>query len=110
YYHLSGLPAASYQVTSFTPNMIAAENVSQSPMGYGYFPTSKTVLLAAGEDVTEIDLKLARGGVITGRVTDADDKPIAEERVSLQPIAENGQQPPRLPTQISGTAYQTDDR
>ena len=110
YYHLSGLPAANYQVTTFTPNMIAADNVPQSPMGYGYFAASKTVLLAAGEDVTEIDLKLARGGVITGRVTDADDKPIAEERISLQPIAENGQPPPRLPSQISGTAYQTDDR
>ena len=110
YYHLSGLPAANYQVTTFTPNMIAADNVPQSPMGYGYFAASKTVLLAAGEDVTEIDLKLARGCVITGRVTDADDKPIVEERISLQPIAENGQPPPRLPMQISGTVYQTDDR
>ena len=110
YYHLSGLPAANYQVTTFTPNMIPADNVPQSPMGYGYFAASKTVLLAAGEDVTEIDLKLARGGVITGRVTDADDKPIVEERISLQPIAENGQPPPRLPTQVSGYLYQTDDR
>jgi hypothetical protein len=110
YYHLSGLPAANYQVTTFTPNLIAAENTPQSPMGYGYFATSKTVVLAAGEDVTEIDLKLARGAVITGKVTDADDKPIVEERVTLQPIAENGQPPPRLPSQISGVAYQTDDR
>ena len=45
--------------------MIAADNTTQSPMGYGYFAASKTVLLAAGEDVTEIDLKLARGGVIS---------------------------------------------
>lgn len=110
YYHLSGLPAANYQITTFLPNMIPADNSPQSPMGYGYFAASKTVLLAAGEDVTEIDLKLARGGVITGRVTDADDKPIAEERVSLQPVAENGQPPPRLPSQISGSLYQTDDR
>lgn len=110
YYYLSGLPAANYQVTTFTPNMIPADNVPQSPMGYRYFAASKTVLLAASEDVTEIDLKLARGGVITGRVTDADDKPIAEERVSLQPVAESGQPPPRLPTQISGGVYQTDDR
>jgi hypothetical protein len=48
--------------------------------------------------------------VITGRVTDADDKPIVEERISLQPIAESGQPPPRLPAQISGAQYQTDDR
>jgi protocatechuate 3,4-dioxygenase beta subunit len=108
FYHLSGLPAANYQVTTFTPNMIAAENGAQSPMGYGYFTSSKTVLLAAGEDVTEIDLKLARGGVITGRVTDAEDKPVVEERVNLQQVTEPGQPQQRLPTQ--GLLYQTDDR
>jgi hypothetical protein len=108
YYHLSGLPAANYQVTTFTPNMIAADNVPQSPMGYGYFASSKTVLLAAGEDVTEIDLKLARGGVITGRVTGPDDKPIVEERVNLQQVTEPGQPPQNLPRQ--NLLYQTDDR
>lgn len=107
YYHLSGLLAANYQVTTFTPNMIAAENAPQSPAGYGYV-SSKTVLLAAGEDVTEIDLKLARGGVITGRVTDADDKPVVEERVALGQVPEPGQPPARLPYQSQ--LSQTDDR
>jgi Carboxypeptidase regulatory-like domain len=110
YYHLSGLPAANYQVTTFMLNMIAAENTSQYPLGFGSLVGSKTVLLAAGEDVTEIDLKLARGGVITGRVTDADDKPVVEERINLSQVAENGQLPAlqNLPRQSS--IYQTDDR
>jgi hypothetical protein len=110
YYHLAGLPAANYQVTTFLPNMIAAENTSQMPLGYGYFGSSKTVILAAGEEVTEIDLKLERGGVITGRVTDADDKPVVEERVSLVAVPESGQPPPRLPSPSLGSLYQTDDR
>jgi 5-hydroxyisourate hydrolase-like protein (transthyretin family) len=110
YYHLGGLPAANYQVTTFMPNMIAADNTLQFPLGFGSLVGSKTVLLAAGEDVTEIDLKLARGGVIIGRVTDADDKPVVDERVSLQAVAENGQSPTlqNLPRQSS--IYQTDDR
>ena len=49
------------------------------------------------------------GFTITGRVTDADDKPIVEERLSLQYLTENGQQPPRLPTQM-GSIFITDDR
>jgi hypothetical protein len=110
YYHLSGLPAANYQVTTFTPNLIAAETDTQLPMGYGYFASSKTVLLAAGEDVGEIDIKLKRGGVITGRVTDADDKPVVEERISLQPVTDQGQTPIRVPMQVAAQMYQTDDR
>src|SRR4051812_13653093 len=108
YFHLAGLPAGNYQVTTFTPDLISADSTPPSPMGFGYFAAnSKTVLLNAGEDVTEIDLKLNRGGVITGRVTDAEDKPVAEERVSLQPLPQPGQPPVRLPTQ--GMLYQTDD-
>src|SRR3954469_25611091 len=38
YYHLSGLSAANYQVTTFTPNMIAADSDSQFPMGFGSLP------------------------------------------------------------------------
>src|ERR1700740_1953529 len=109
YYHLSGLRASNYQVSTFTPNMIPADNAPPSPMGYPYFVLSKSILLGAGEDVAEIDLKLARGGVITGKVTDADDKPVVEERVSLQPVSENGQPAIRVPT-MQGLSFQTDDR
>jgi len=109
YYHLTGLAASNYQVASFTPSMVAAENGTQSAYNLPYFAVSKNVLLAPGEDVTEIDLKLARGGVITGRITDADDKPIVEERVSIQFVSENGQPAPRFPAQF-GSLTMTDDR
>jgi hypothetical protein len=45
-------------------------------------------MLAAGEEVRDIDIKLVRGGVITGRVTDAENNPIVEERVNLSSIRE----------------------
>src|SRR6266576_4426396 len=45
YYHLSGLPAANYQVTTFTPNLIGTETTPQYPVGFaGFAGTSKTVL------------------------------------------------------------------
>jgi len=109
YYHLTGLTASNYQVTSFTPSLVAAENGTQSAYNLPYFAVSKNVLLAPGEDVTEIDLKLARGGVITGRITDANDNPIVEERVSIQFVSENGQPAPRFPAQF-GSLTMTDDR
>lgn len=109
YYHLSGLPAANYQVTTFTPNLVGTETNPQYPLGFGAFGVmSKTVLLGAGEDVDEIDIKLVRGGVITGRVTDADDKPVVEERINLQPLTQPGQLPPNL-SRVS-ILSQTDDR
>ena len=39
----------------------------------GYYASAKGALLAEGENVTDIDIKLIRGGVITGRVTGAED-------------------------------------
>jgi hypothetical protein len=109
YYHLGGLPAANYQVTTFMPNMIVAENTPLPfPLGFGSLVGSTTVLLAAGEDVNDIDLKLARGGVITGRVTDADDRPVVEERINLQRVSEPNQPPQNMPR--PGFSYLTDDR
>src|SRR5207244_12335072 len=49
--------------------------------------------------------------VITGRVTDAENKPVVEERVSLQSVDENGA-PSRFGVFSSPNdqMYQTDDR
>lgn len=107
-YRLTGLAAGQYQVIAIAPAMAPAE---QSSSPYGYYGTGKTVLVAAGEDVTDIDIKLVRGGVITGRVTDADGKPVVEERINLQMLDQSGKLT-RTPDSVS-TNYQmgqTDDR
>jgi Carboxypeptidase regulatory-like domain len=106
FYRLEGLAAGNYQVITFTPQLTAAE--ANSDFGSMY-SSAKGVLLAEGENVTDIDIKLIRGGVITGRVTDGDNKPVVEERILLEPIVEQGQRPPRIPPAY-GTMYQTDDR
>ena len=43
------------------------------------------LLLSEGEDVQGIDFSLVRGGVIAGKVTDADGRPIIEERITVVP-------------------------
>lgn len=109
YYRLAGLAAGNYQITTFSTDLIAAEPTSDYSYGFSYFGSSKGVLLAAGEEVNEIDIKLVRGGVITGRVTDAENKPLIEERVNLQPVPEAGSRANPLPSGVS-QMYQTDDR
>jgi hypothetical protein len=111
YYTLSQLAPAQYQVATLAPNLVTAETGSGPSFGFGIFGSSKTIILAAGEMVSEIDIKLARGGVITGRITDADNKPVIEERVALQLVDENGN-PARGTSTLpfNNQMYQTDDR
>jgi protocatechuate 3,4-dioxygenase beta subunit len=111
YYILSQLAPALYQVATLAPSLTTAEPGSGPSYGYGSFSSSKTINLAAGEMVSDIDLKLVRGSVITGRITDADNKPVIEERVALQQVDENGN-PARGGGQLifNNQMYQTDDR
>src|SRR5207248_4522902 len=89
HYPLSGLAPGPYQIWTLSPGLI----VEPGPFpryGFPYYGSIQNILLGANEDVSDIDLKLVRGAVITGRVTDAENKPVVEERVSLQSVDENG--------------------
>ena len=108
-FKLTGLTPGTYEVTIFTGNITSVEPNAESPFGFNYLGASKAVLLSAGEDVSGIDLRFARGGVITGRVTDAENKPIVEETVSLHPVQDGPNTRMRPPIPI-GQMYQTDDR
>ena len=107
-YQISGLSPGEYQVWTLTPALIA------EPTAYpNYFPyagTAKSIILGTGENVTDLDLKLIRGAVISGRVTNADNKLVVEERIKLQVLDANGN--PRFGALYSSydQMYQTDDR
>lgn len=101
-YRLNGLTPTGLTIAVYAPTYV----VPSGPM----FTQGRMVLLAADESVEGVDFKLTKGGVITGRVTDADGKPV-DDRVTLTPIDDKGQpvrgMQPRAPNPY---VYGTDDR
>ena len=102
-YRINGLAAGQLSVTAVAPTYVLPAN----PM-YGL---GRVINLSADETVEGIDFKLTRGGVITGRVIDADGRPVIEERITLLPVDEKGQ-PARVMASRPGnfSMYSTDDR
>lgn len=99
-YRISDLPAGNYQVTPVAPAFIVQDFNSPGRPG-------KSVILAEGENVDDIDFSMVRGGVITGRISQADGRPVIEERVNLA-LEQPGDRPGRDPLQ--GPGGQTDDQ
>lgn len=83
-FQLTHVPAGSYRITAFTPAYIPETDRQ-------FFREGKTVMLAEGESLEGINFELKRGGVITGRITDANGGPLVRQRVSLVKIGEKGQ-------------------
>jgi protocatechuate 3,4-dioxygenase beta subunit len=106
YYRIGGLPPGEYQVWTLTPGLIAEQEVNP---GYSPYGSIKSILLSPNEDVGNIDLKLATGAVITGRVTTTDNQPVVEERVLLELLDERGNPRFGLPQRYDDI-YRTDDR
>lgn len=102
-YRINGLASGQLIVTPMAPVYVVPFN----PMS-GLGPI---INLSSNEAVEGIDFKLTRGGVITGRITDADGRPVIEERITLVAVDENGA-PTRMAysRQMNFTMFQTDDR
>jgi hypothetical protein len=101
-YRLIGIPAGNYQVLPIAPIYVVPDQTPARSSG-------KTLLLAEGEDVQNIDFSLERGGVISGKVTDADGRPVIEEPVS---VLSEGQAKLRGQdfASVVTERFQTDDR
>src|SRR5262249_51649939 len=69
-YGFTGRAAGRYQVSPFSPSTVVTS-------GQGW------VSLADGASVEGIDFDLSRGGVITGRVSTADGRPVIGEMISV---------------------------
>ena len=95
-YRIIDVPAGSYQVSPVAPVFVISD-VNKS--------NGQSLIIAEGDNIAGIDFDLVKGGVITGKVTDADGHPVAEERVNL--LA--GDYPRSGPFHVSSN-FQTDDR
>ena len=98
FYHLTNVAAGSYEVRPTVPAFVPTDARE----------SRATVLLGEDENVENIDFALTRGGVITGRVTDADGRPVVQQQVYIYRAADFEQRG-QPPVYAAGGAP-TDDR
>jgi Carboxypeptidase regulatory-like domain len=103
-FHFTGLPAGRYSVSALSPGYASPEDSNLPGM------RGKTLTLADGERVENVDLEIKRGGVIAGRVADSQGRPVIEERVNLIKLNANNQPRGIFYSSPNFDMYQTDDR
>src|SRR5215217_9260929 len=99
-YRVTNVAPGSYDVLPSAPAYV---------MAHAKTSKNQNVLVGEDEDVENIDFALMRGGVVTGRVTDGEGRPVIQQQVSIyavDAINQLSQQRPDFP--VSGAS--TDDR
>lgn len=75
-YRITNVAPGSYDVAVSLPAYVAAS---------GSRGLRKPIVIVKGETVENVDFAIARGGVITGKVTDSDGRPLIEMEVNVTP-------------------------
>lgn len=101
-FRFSGLNADQYLITALAPGLIAPSDTPYEPQG-------KALTVANGEVIENLTLELKRGGVITGRITDAQNNPVVEIVVRLAKMDSSGKFNSYVSSEIA-QYYRTDDR
>ena len=73
FYRIANVPPGSYEVAPSAPAFRATSDNQRA----------KTVVVGEDENVEGINFSLVRGGVITGKVTDADGRPVILQQVNF---------------------------
>ncbi len=105
-FRLMNLAAGRYEVTPVAPAFVSAANLMHERN------QGKSVNLAEGETIDKLDFTLVKGGVITGRVVDADGRPVIGQNVRLATVVtQNAERRGGGSTfSFSSSMFQTDDR
>src|SRR5215510_14659555 len=85
YFRINGLPAGRYVPISLTPGYVMPGGRSEYTMVRG-----TAFQIGEGDAVEKIDIELIPGGVITGRVTGINGRPLVDELVELWGLDKNG--------------------
>lgn len=102
-YKLTGLAAGKFNIFPLANAYV----IVSSGAAKG---TKQSVNVAEGEAITKIDFPLARGGVITGRITDSEGHPLIGEQLSVV-IKDSAKIDPGPQMMMLGTGRNlTDDR
>jgi hypothetical protein len=101
-YRILNLPEAKYEVQAMLENCVREKPSPNKSL-------VESVSLDEGEAHLDVDFALVRGGVITGRVTEADGRPMIAIVVSLQIVDEQGRKQ-EFSNHINWESFHTDDR
>ncbi|HKQ73898.1 MAG TPA: carboxypeptidase regulatory-like domain-containing protein, partial [Blastocatellia bacterium] len=101
-FRVTGVAAGHYIVTPLAPAFIY-------PSDDEYGPRGKMIKVSEGETVENVEIELYRGGVITGRVTSSQGRPLAGAQIMLGKLVKNGRLEPRISFGHL-EMYWTDDR
>src|ERR1044072_7495852 len=74
-YRITNVTAGTYSIRPIAPSFALAD-----------YLTNNAVVISEGETVENISFSMTPGGVITGKITDPDGKPMVEEYVNVTPI------------------------
>ena len=100
-YQLTGLAAGQFTIMPLAKAFVVETSGAYKQPG-------QSITVAEGETITKIDFALIRGGVITGRITDTDGRPVIGERVNV--VAKSAPDTGRPMTMFDGPRNRTDDR
>ena len=75
-YKITNIAAGSYQVVPSSPAYVLTDTNTRA----------RNIIVSEGENVENINFSLLRGGVITGRITDADSRPVIQQQVKLSRV------------------------
>jgi Carboxypeptidase regulatory-like domain len=107
YYRLTGVPEGRFVVRVVAPSFVVAEGARANQAGTRLSSNNGLVgyilSVTRGDVIEGINFNLTRGGVITGRVTDSEGKPVISAQVSCSRIERNG-------SSGAGERAETDDR
>src|SRR5947209_6275097 len=100
-YRITDIPVGSYLVAPVAP-------VYTVPGAGRLTSGNEPIVITGGDTISDVDFSLVPGGVITGRVTDTEGRPVIEQSVSLQSVDQTNQQGgPRI---VAPGSWRTDDR
>src|SRR6185295_1131496 len=100
-YQLPGLAAGQFTIMPLAKAFVVGTSGAYKQPG-------QSITVAEGETITKIDFALVRGGVITGRITDTDGRPVIGERVNV--VARGVPETGGPVTVLEGSRNRTDDR
>lgn len=74
-YRITNLLPGTYQVAPLAPGLVRDNELFQ-----------KSVVIDEGDNITDVNFTMVQGGVITGKITDSDGKPLVEEEVVIESV------------------------